>query len=167
MSLVYQRYRSSFTVRLWSAVRLQLVQITCRQQVDFLFFQYFNTFIHITRTNHNVCHVIIGKRIHILNKDPFCRQESQHFCQSSRHIRTANADHICYIHGKMIIFQCFICFIRIGYNSTQNAKISIFSDAQGRKIDVLFASTSVTSVKRPDLFSKKIESCFATIIVKF
>ena len=42
------------------------------------------------------------------------------------------------IHGKMIIFQCFICFIRIGYNSTQNAKISIFSDAQGRKIDVLF-----------------------------
>ena len=29
-----------------------------------------------------------------------------------------------------------------------------------------FASTSVTSVKRPDLFSKKIESCFATIFIK-
>ena len=34
---------------------LQLVQITCSQQIDFLFFHY-------------ICNMVIGKRIHIFNK---------------------------------------------------------------------------------------------------
>ena len=159
MSLVYQRYRSSFTVRLWSAVRLQLVQITCRQQVDFLFFQYFNTFIHITRTNHNVCHVIYLANEYIYSiKTPSADKNSQHFCQSSRHIRTANADHICYIHGKNdYLFNALYALSGSVQFHAKMPKISIFQRCtKAERLMFSFASTSVTSVKTAGLvFSKR------------
>ena len=47
---------------------LQLVQITCSQQIDFLFFQYLDTFIQIAGANYHICNIVIGKRIHIFNK---------------------------------------------------------------------------------------------------
>lgn len=82
MSLVYQRYRSSFTVRLWSAVRLQLVQITCRQQVDFLFFQYFNTFIHITRTNHDFATLLLANEYIYSIKTPSADKNPSTFAKA-------------------------------------------------------------------------------------
>ena len=47
---------------------LQLIQITCSQQIDFLFFQYLDTFIQIAGANYHICNIVIGKRIHIFNK---------------------------------------------------------------------------------------------------
>lgn len=69
---IYRHYPHRMASLFFAVYRLllylQLVQITCSQQIDFLFFQHLDTFIQIAGANYNICNIVIGKRIHIFNK---------------------------------------------------------------------------------------------------